>query len=152
MFPNADYICSAAELAAWQADPAQATILADSVQPVLDAGLLCTIDPAAGPVFDDVFTYHATPSHSLDHASIALVSNGEYALFGGDVLHNPIQARHPHWSSVFCEDKPRATQARAWALDWCATHDALYFSSHFADTSVGRIRRADDGSYDWQCV
>ncbi|WP_423822819.1 hypothetical protein V5738_02450 [Salinisphaera sp. SPP-AMP-43] len=53
---------------------------------------------------------------------------------------------------MFCDDKPWATEARAWALDWCAKHDALCFSSHFAETPAGRIRRADDGIYDWQFV
>ncbi|WP_423822818.1 hypothetical protein V5738_02445 [Salinisphaera sp. SPP-AMP-43] len=96
MFPNADYVCSAAERVVWQAEPAKATILADSMQPMLGAGLLRTIDPAAGPVFDDVFTDHATPGHSFDHGSIALISDGQYALFGGDVRHHPIQAGHAH--------------------------------------------------------
>ncbi|NRB55990.1 MAG: MBL fold metallo-hydrolase [Salinicola sp.] len=154
MFPNARYIFSAFELDRWQRDPAHATILSDSIQPILDAGLAETIDPSAGTALDELLTYYPSPGHSPDHASIALMSQGEYALFGGDVMHHPVQTRYPHWNSTFCEDKPRAGTSRAWALDWCAEHDALYFSSHFAESSVGRITRpsVDPTHYDWRFV
>lgn len=152
MFPNARYVFSAAELELWQRDPAHATILGDSIQPILDAGLAATIDPSAGTALDELLVYHPSPGHSPDHASIALMSQGEHALFGGDVMHHPIQTRYPHWNSTFCEDKPRAATSRSWALDWCADHEALYFSSHFAASSAGRITRstADPTRYEWR--
>lgn len=154
MFPNARYVFSASELDRWQRDPAHATILGDSIQPILDAGLAETIDPSTGTALDELLIYHSSPGHSPDHASIALMSQGEYALFSGDVMHHPIQTRYPHWNSTFCEDKPLAATSRAWALDWCAAHDALYFSSHFAESSVGRITRStvDPARYDWRFV
>ncbi|ARS52800.1 MBL fold metallo-hydrolase [Kushneria konosiri] len=152
MFPNARHVFSAAELDRWQRDPAHATILKDSIQPLLDAGLADTIDPAAGEALDELFIYHSSPGHSPDHASIVLQSQGEYALFAGDVMHHPIQTRYPHWNSTFCENKPYAVASRQWALDWCVQHDALYCSSHFAESSAGRITRsnAHPAGYDWR--
>lgn len=89
----------------------------DSIQPILDAGLAQTIDPSAGTALDELLIYHSSPGHSPDHASIALRSQGEYGLFGGDVMHHSIQALYPHWSSAFCEDKVRAETSRKWVLD-----------------------------------
>ena len=66
----------------------------DSVDPVVDTGLADMIvvsgaEPTPG------FTFHSTPGHSIDHASIELRSGGETALFAGDVLHRPAQVFHP---------------------------------------------------------
>ncbi|MGB7757063.1 MAG: MBL fold metallo-hydrolase [Salinisphaera sp.] len=152
MFPNATYVMSAKELDIWRSDPARATMFADSIEPVLERCGVKVVDPATNPTFAGALTYHHSPGHSPDHASIALASNGAHALFGGDVLHHPVQARFPHWNSTFCEDKPRAVSARAWALDWCARHEALYFSSHFAESSAGTITPSGGatGTYNWQ--
>lgn len=152
MFPNARYVFSAHELEKWQHDPKRRTILADSLQPILDAGLAEPFDAAHPVDLGDGLTRLATPGHTPDHASIVLASAGEYALFGGDVMHNPLQVGHPHWNSTFCENKPGAVASRRRVLEWCADHDALYFSTHFASTSAGRIARtaSDRSRYDWR--
>ncbi len=154
MFPRARYVFSARELEAWRRDPMRRTILADSLQPILDAGLAAPFDAAHPADLGDGLTYLATPGHTPDHASIAVASAGRYALFGGDVMHSPLQVDHPHWNSTFCEDKPRAATSRERVLAWCADHDALYFSTHFADTSAGRITRvaSDPARYAWHFV
>lgn len=142
MFPNARYVFSAHELRAWQHDPKRATVYADSLQPILDAGLAQPYD-AQHPVDLGAGLAHlATPGHTPDHASIMLASEGHYALFGGDVMHHPLQVEHPDWNSTFCEDKPRAARSRQRALAWCADHGALYLSTHFANTSAGHITRS----------
>lgn len=142
MFPNARYVFSARELAEWRRDPKRRAIVADSLQPILDAGLAAPFDAAHPADLGAGLTPLATPGHTPDHASIVLESDGEYALFGGDVMHNPLQVEHPRWNSTFCENKPRAAESRQRVLDWCVDHDALYFSTHFADTSAGRITRS----------
>lgn len=120
----------------------------DSVQPIIDAGLAKTIEPDGREVVDGL-AFHSSPGHSYAHASISLLSNGECALFGGDVLHTPVQVYCPDWNSVFCEFVEPARASRYWALNHAAEHDALYFSTHFAAPSAGRITRRGDG-YAWQ--
>jgi glyoxylase-like metal-dependent hydrolase (beta-lactamase superfamily II) len=121
---------------------------ADSVLPVIEAGQAEMIGPEGGEVLDG-FTYHPTPGHSVDHMSILLRSNGEHALFAGDVLHHPVQVRRPDWNSVFCASPEQARLSRRWVLDQASGRQGLLFSSHFAGTSAGSVRR--EGSfYRWQ--
>lgn len=152
MFPNARYVFSAHELDQWRHNPKRCAILADSLQPILDAGLSEPFDASHPVDLGDGLARLATPGHSPDHSSIVLTSAGQHAVFGGDVMHNPLQVENPHWNSTFCEDKPRATVSRQRVLAWCVEHDALYFSTHFADTSVGRIERtvSDSAHYSWR--
>lgn len=123
-------------------------MFADSVLPVVEAGLADFIPDGGGEAMPGL-TYIPTPGHSVDHMSIALVSGGERALFAGDVMHHPIQILQPVWNSVFCADGTQARASRRTILERVADEDALYFSSHFPDTSAGRISRAGDG-FEWQ--
>ncbi|MEO8779582.1 MAG: MBL fold metallo-hydrolase, partial [Rhodanobacter sp.] len=114
-------------------------VFEDSVRPLIQAGQSDRIK-TDGARYDEHFTFHPTPGHSAGHMSIGLSSAGETALFGGDLMHHPIQLAHPAWNSCFCGDPALSRRSRAWALDYVADKHALYFSSHFADTSV--VRRA----------
>ncbi len=151
-FRNAQYVFSGIEYEALDAlfragaDPRG--FFEDSVQPIVAAGQALLVE--AGPVgFIDGLMLHPTPGHSIDHWSISMASRGEVALFAGDVMHHPVQVDQPAWSSVFCAAPDDAQRSRRWALQFADDHDALVFSSHFAESSVGRIRRRGSG-YAWQ--
>lgn len=138
-FPNARHVYSQVE-EDFYATPEGASrrmVFDDSVRPLIDAGLVERIGPE-GRRYDEHFTFHPTPGHSAGHMSIGLVSAGEHALFGGDVMHHPVQLTFPAWNSGFCGDSATSRRSRAWALDHVVDRNALYFSSHFADTSVVR--------------
>ncbi|EJL86885.1 MBL fold metallo-hydrolase [Pantoea sp. GM01] len=145
MFPNARYICSARELAHCQQHPATQELYRDSILPLIESGQLESIDVQDSPQFAGVLRYLSTPGHSGDHASIELESAGECAIFAGDVMHNPIQFQYPHWNSLFCEDKALAVTSRQHVMDWCAQHQAIWFSTHFTGSSCGRVTR--DGQW-----
>ena len=85
-----------------------------------------------------------TPGHSIDHASIRLVSRGEQALFAGDVMHHPLQVYEPSLNSCFCEFPEAALRSRAAVLKDAAERGATVFTTHFAQSSVGRIDRRGD--------
>lgn len=138
-FPNARYVCSATELAHVQNNPAAQALYHDSILPLLESGQLDAVDVREDTLFAGVLRYTSTPGHSVDHASIVLESAGEHAIFAGDVMHHPIQFQHPHWNSRFCEDLPQAIASRQRVIDWCAEHQAIWFSSHFAGSSCGRV-------------
>lgn len=89
-----------------------------------------------------------TAGHSIDHASIELTSDGEIALFTGDVFHHPVEVYDPGLVSVFCEFPDASRTARRWLLDHAAKTDSMVFSSHFPHSSVGRITRSGD-NFEW---
>lgn len=119
----------------------------DSIVPLIAAGQARMVAPEGGEVLPGI-SYLPTPGHSVDHMSIRLVSQGAEALFAGDVMHSPIQVHAPELCSVFCADPDEATRSRRRVLAHCADKDALYLSSHFAESSAGRIARAS-GGYRW---
>jgi len=119
----------------------------DSILPVIAAGQARMVGAEGGEVLPGI-TYVPTPGHSVDHMSISLTSQGEEALFAGDIMHSPLQVHAPELGSVFCADPDEAMRSRKRVLELCAEREALYFSSHFAETSAGRILRANDG-YRW---
>lgn len=120
----------------------------DSVQPVIEAGLVDFIPEDGCKILDD-FTWIPTPGHSIGHMSIALSSKGENAIFAGDVMHNPFQVSRPDLNTVFCEFLDDATISRHKILNHAADQNALYFGTHFPSTSVGRISRSGDG-FSWK--
>ncbi len=89
-----------------------------------------------------------TAGHSIDHASIELTSDGESALFPGDMFHHPVEVYDPDLVSVFCEFPEASRSARHWLLDHAAMTGSPVFSSHFPSSSVGRITRSAN-RFEW---
>lgn len=146
-FSNARYVYARTEEDFYRTPAAESRrmVFDDSVLPLIQAGLVDRIEHAGGR-YDEHFTFHATPGHSDGHMSIGLSSAGEIALFGGDVMHHPIQLTHPQWNSCFCGDPEKSRRSRAWATDYVTRENALYFSSHFAGSSVAQRTSGSDGS------
>ena len=163
-FPNARYIFSGRErayLAALSAsDGSDAAIRAevklgrmthpplpgvyeDSVLPVIDAGLAREIVVDGTEVVEG-FSFLPSPGHSIDHACLRFSSRGEHALFWGDVMHHPLQLAKPDWNSVFCEFPEAALKSRRWAMNQAAETNVLVFTTHFAESSAGRVSREGD--------
>lgn len=120
----------------------------ESVLPVIEAGLAEAITVDGTEVLDGIF-FHPTPGHSIDHASIRLVSRGQQALFTGDVMHHPLQVYRPDLRSGYCEFPGPAEASRRWVLEHAAETGALCFSSHFPETAAGHITRRGD-RFAWQ--
>jgi glyoxylase-like metal-dependent hydrolase (beta-lactamase superfamily II) len=118
-------------------------IYEDSVRPVIDAGLAREIVVDGSEVAEG-FSFLPSPGHSIDHASIRFCSQGEQALFWGDVMHHPLQFVKPDWNSLFCEFPDAATESRRWAMNYAAEINALVSTTHFAESSVGRVSLVGD--------
>ncbi|MCR1554405.1 MAG: MBL fold metallo-hydrolase [Enterobacter cloacae] len=149
LFPNARYICSEKELMRVKDSERYRNLWLDSLLPIIEAGLLETVDVAAQPLFGGRIHYTPTPGHSPDHAALILSCGGEYAFFAGDIAHSPLQFAHPEWNSVFCVDREQAETSRRRAMAWCAEHHALWFSAHFAGQSCGWLNVDKHGNYGW---
>lgn len=172
-FPNATVVCSALEwryaaaLAAGDAAGAQSAldqaglgapvrtpvpgVFDDSMRPLEAAGRLRLVAVDGREALSDILPgvrFLPAAGHSIDHAAIELTSGGETALFGGDVLHHPLEVYAPALVSMFCEFPDASRRARLALLERAAATRALYCSSHFPLSSAGRVQRRGAG-YAW---
>jgi glyoxylase-like metal-dependent hydrolase (beta-lactamase superfamily II) len=149
-FPRARYLFSAVDRAVW--DPAIAQphpseigaavnqqVFEDSVAPLLEAGCAELIDGDM-EILPGIRLV-PTPGHTPGHLMMHISSAGEHALFVGDILHHPIQARYPDWNSVFCEHPAQARQTRRDVLHQAAALNALVFPAHFGGQHCFRVSR-----------
>lgn len=113
---------------------------APSIRPLIEAGVADAIE-ADGADIGDGFSYHPTPGHSVDHASLRLRSNGDEAWFLGDVIHHPLQVYRPDLRTVYCEFPGPAEASRRRMLETAADRGATCFTTHMAETSAGRVTR-----------
>lgn len=148
-FPNARYLFGAKEFAHWRAEMdaaednnQQAQVMADSVLPVWDAGLVDLVEQDA-KISDEV-TLIPSPGHTPGHASVFIESAGETALITGDFLHHPVQFAHPEWSSSPDVDRPQAIQTRRTMYNRFAGSPTLIIGTHFATPTAGYLKQDGD--------
>ncbi|SED32252.1 Glyoxylase, beta-lactamase superfamily II [Rhizobiales bacterium GAS188] len=144
-FPKARYVFAEPEYAHWQAENAKAPVgpFADSVLPVMEAGKaeLVQVDHALG----DHVRLMPTPGHTPGHVAIAVGRGGDDAVFTGDLIHTPLQARYPEMSIRFDLDMDKAATTRRSFLErYCDTR-TLCCTAHFPSPSVGHMKRWGDG-------
>jgi glyoxylase-like metal-dependent hydrolase (beta-lactamase superfamily II) len=146
-FPNAKYVFAKVEDEYFSGpggrDRPNFALYEDSVLPVIEAGQAVMIE-ADGDEFIDGLVFNPTPGHSVGHMSISLRSGDQEALFGGNVMHLPVQVYRPDWSSVFSASPERGRLSRLWALERAAERGAIFFSSHFPGSSAGLVERDRD--------
>ncbi len=144
-FPNARYIFSRKELETWRdvGHPrfSRAT-LEDSVLPIVEAGRAVLV--ANDYALDDEIRLESTPGHTPDHVAIALTSQGERAVMSGDLMHSPVQCRHPEWAAAPDWDPTVAALTRRSFLERYCETPTLVCTAHFPLPSAGRIVRAGD--------
>ena len=144
-FPNARYLIGRVEYAHWtgQSEREDMTaVLADSVAPIRDAGL---VDPVETDhrICDEI-TLVPTIGHTPGHVSVRIASAGETALITGDFMHHPCQIARPEWSSTADSDPVAARHTREAMLAGLAGTPTLVIGTHFAGRSAGRIVRDDE--------
>jgi len=140
-FPKARYLIGREEYAHWKSVDEAGTqeIMADSVQPIFDAGLAQEVE----------MTHRVSPEirlipttgHTPGHVSVVIESKGETAIITGDMMHHPCQIGHPDWAPAFDSDKDagRATR-RAMIKDW-ADKPILIIGTHFPTPTAGHIKK-----------
>jgi Zn-dependent hydrolases, including glyoxylases len=139
-FPRARYLFGRVEFDFWrnhETDAQASAVLADSVQPIFDAGLADLIE--ANHRLCDELVLEPTPGHTPGHVSLRIRSRGEEALVTGDFLHHPCQMHHPHWSSTADTHPEQAEQTRKTMLAALVQRDVLVIGTHFAAPTAGYV-------------
>jgi glyoxylase-like metal-dependent hydrolase (beta-lactamase superfamily II) len=144
-FPKARYLFSKKEYEFWSTGHHEMPTpqIADSVLPIIEAKRadLVTSDHA----LDDHIRLMPTPGHTPDHFAVVLGRKGDAAVFTGDLIHSPIQARHPELYTRVDTDRELATRTRRGFLERYCDAETLVCTMHFPSPSVGHIKRWGDG-------
>ncbi len=147
-FPNARYLIGEQEFRYWsQVDPATLNedIMSDSIQPVLDAGLVDLV--ASDHRVSEEVRFESTPGHTPGHVSIRIQSEGKQALITGECIHHPCQIEQLDWSSSADFDSDTAAETRKRLLAEHNESSTLIIGTHFATPSAGYIRTKEDAYY-----
>jgi glyoxylase-like metal-dependent hydrolase (beta-lactamase superfamily II) len=149
-FPNARYLFGRAEYDHWREGgagrarlPENVDVIRDSVDPVIEAGLVDFVDP--GDEILPGLKVVAAPGHTETQLNLVYEKDGESFVCSADVLHQPIQVYAPELNSCFCEDQEAARATRLRLLEHCAETGALLLPSHFGPPHAGFIGRRDGG-------
>ena len=147
-FTNARYLISAKEWSYWDAaedDDTYGPIMADSVRPVVEAGLADFV-AMDHRVCDEVWL-EPTPGHTPGHVSVHIASKGEHALITGDCIHHPCQMTRTDWCSSADFDQQQGRETREALLARYVDEDMLVIGTHFATPTAGHIRPRPEGAY-----
>lgn len=156
-FPNAEYIFSKKEYEYYN-DPVNhndrnktsVLIQGDSVKPIIEAGRASMIQVDGDEIVDGL-RFKPTQGHSVDHASITLSSQGQNAIFTGDIFHTPVQIQYPELNSIYDAFEDLARSSRHWVIKYASEHHSTVFSSHFPESSAGQIIK-DNKGFKWKYI
>jgi glyoxylase-like metal-dependent hydrolase (beta-lactamase superfamily II) len=144
-FPRARYLIGRVEYTHWTMQRERedmVAVLADSVAPVWDAGLVDLVE--TDHQLCDEISLVPTPGHTPGHVSVRIVSQGEAALITGDFMHHACQIARPEWSSTADSDPVEARHTRERMLSGLAGTPALVIGTHFAGRTAGHVVRDGD--------
>jgi glyoxylase-like metal-dependent hydrolase (beta-lactamase superfamily II) len=139
-FPNARYLMGRVEYAHWTTRHERedmAAVLADSVAPVRDTGLVDLVE-TDHRICDEV-SLVPTRGHTPGHVSVWIASQGEEAVITGDFMHHPCQIARPEWSSTADSDPAEARLTRERMLTRLTDNPILVIGTHFAGRTSGHV-------------
>lgn len=147
-FKNARYLFAETEWRHWDANEDETVygpVLADSVRPVVEAGLvdLVAMDHALCPEVQ----LEPTPGHTPGHVSVHIRSAGQEALITGDCIHHPCQLSRTDWCSSADFDQAEGQATREALLARYADSPVLMIGTHFATPTAGYVKVRQEGGY-----
>lgn len=149
-FANATYYFVEPEYRHWgwydTSDPMfdAAAVFADSVRPIVDAGLAAFVEPSAA--LTPEVSLIPSHGHTPGHVSVLVESNGASAVITGDLMHTPCQIGRPDWSSLYDADQDAAAATRKSFLERFADTPTMVIGTHFGTPSGCHVQR-DGSSY-----
>ena len=143
-FPNARYLLADKEWAYWDANEdndAYGPVLADSVRPVVEAGLVDFVSETH-EICEQVWL-EPTPGHTPGHVSVHISSCGQEALITGDCIHHPVQMTRTEWCSSADYNQAEALATRVALLKKYVDRNVLIIGTHFATPTAGHVKQLD---------
>jgi glyoxylase-like metal-dependent hydrolase (beta-lactamase superfamily II) len=132
-FPNARHLFVDIEWEHWHrvATEAEATaqLLADSITPVFEAGLVDLV--RADHVVCDEVRLVPSHGHSPGHVTVEVHSQGQTAALIGDVMHSPVQTAFPGVKPALDRELEPAASARRAVLERYADTSTLVMGAHW---------------------
>ena len=147
-FPNARYIIQAGE---WEAathpnERTSGTYFAENLEPLDAAG---QVELVRGNVeLAKGVGLVLAPGHTQDHCAVELESDGEMAVYVGELAQQPVMLERLAWISSFDILPLVSLETKRRMLDQAAEKRALLISVHAPYPGLGRIR-AEDGKRKW---
>jgi glyoxylase-like metal-dependent hydrolase (beta-lactamase superfamily II) len=144
-FPKARYLFAKTELDFWLAENAKAEVapIADSVVPIVEAKACDII--TSDYSLNDLVSVFPSPGHTIDHYGVKVGKPGADAVFTGDLIHSPLQARYPDLTMrVDYNPAQGAASRRKFLETYCDTNTVCCFA-HFPSPSKGYVKRWGDG-------
>jgi glyoxylase-like metal-dependent hydrolase (beta-lactamase superfamily II) len=142
-FPNARYFVQAGEYEAARHpnERTRGTYFAENFEPLEAAGLLELVDGETELI--PGVKFWPTPGHTADHASIALSSNGETAVYTGDLVQHAVQVERPAWISAFDILPLVSLETKKMLAERALRENALLICVHNPFPGVGRLTERD---------
>jgi glyoxylase-like metal-dependent hydrolase (beta-lactamase superfamily II) len=145
-FPKARYLFSKKEYEYWSGatdSPMPMDPMNESVLPIIEAKKadLVTSDHE----LNDHIRLIPTPGHTPDHFAVCAGKGGDQAVFTGDLIHSPLQARYPDLVMRVDTDRDQGCATRRTFFERYCDTDTLCCTMHFPSPSVGYIKRWDGG-------
>ncbi len=140
-FPKARYLFSKKEYTYWSEIHQKTPLdqITDSVLPIIEANRaeLVTSDHA----LNDHVRLSPTPGHTPDHFAVCAGKGSDAAVFTGDLIHSPIQARYPDLVMRVDTDRDQAVRTRRDFLERYCDTDTLVLH-HALPVALGRPHQA----------
>ncbi len=147
VFPRAELVVHAAELAFWNRDDLPEA-MGDYVR-----GARAAVAPyrartrtiESGEVLPGI-TAVPEPGHTPGHTGYNVEAGGNALLIWGDIVHLPgIQFANPEAGLVFDVDRPQAVATRKRIMDMAASDNLLVAGMHLEFPAFGRVARGPGG-------
>ncbi len=110
---------------------------ADSIEPILRAGLAEVVSADAD--LGHGLRLWSTPGHTPGHVSLVVDSGDDGFIVSGDLLHHPFQLNDPSIAEVGDWDRTMAAQTRGEFFHHCARTGCVVGGTHFPIAPLGRI-------------
>lgn len=143
-FPNARHLVQQAEVTRLATGTArQRALYHTHVRPLVDAGLVETVDGAAVPLPQVMLV--PSPGHTAGHQSVAVDQPDTTLLISGDVFVHPVQVTDPSVRYVYEDEPATAVRTRQQVLAGAAEHRTVLATAHF-DTAAALLEFTAEGA------
>ena len=148
-FPNAQYWVQRLEWAdaMYPNERTRNTYYPSNLLPILESGRLKLLSG------DTRVTPHVRTAisrgHTRAHQSVYIESEGESAIFLGDLASMAIRLERLGWMSAFDTEPLETLESKRSVRDWALEHNALLVFQHDSGTLSGRLTRQGES---WQVV